>query len=107
MTAGMQARCHKEPDGMSLSRAFRCRRRKTTLLEAQRRGAMVGESAKIRIAIERGPQLRRPYLRGPFSSFDKSDRNSASARFPANWAAISDWNPSAVILMPNGLLLRH
>jgi hypothetical protein len=35
------------------------------------------------------------------------DRKSASARFPANSAAISDWNPSPVILMPNGLLLRQ
>jgi hypothetical protein len=41
-----------------------------------------------------------------FSSFDNSARNSASSRFPANWAAMSDWYPSPVILMPNGLLLR-
>src|SRR5882724_132229 len=54
---------------------------------------------------QRASFSRRPYFR--FSSFDKSDRKSASARFPANSAAISDWNPSAVILMPNGLLLRH
>jgi hypothetical protein len=46
-----------------------------------------------------------PYLR--FSSFDNSARNSASARLPANCAAVSDWYPSPVILMPNGLLLRH
>jgi hypothetical protein len=52
-------------------------------------------------------QLRRPYFRARLSSFDRAVRKSASARFPANWAAISDWNPSAVILMPNGLLLRR
>ena len=55
----------------------------------------------------RHKRLRRPYLRGRFSSFDKSDRKSASARFPANFAAMSDWNPSPVILMPKGILLRR
>lgn len=54
---------------------------------------------------QRASFSRRPYFR--FSSFDRSDRKSASARFPANSAAISDWNPSPVILMPNALLLRH
>ena len=56
---------------------------------------------------ERGRQLRRPYLRGRFSSFDRAARNSASACLPANCAAVSDWYPSPVILMPNGLLLRR
>src|SRR5450759_4733765 len=55
----------------------------------------------------RHKRLRRPYLSGRFSSFDKSDRKSASARFPANFAAMSDWNPSPVILMPKGILLRR
>jgi hypothetical protein len=54
-----------------------------------------------------GPKLRRPYLLWRFSSFAKSDRKSASACFPANCAAPSDRNPSPVILMPNGFLLRR
>jgi hypothetical protein len=41
-----------------------------------------------------------------FSSFNKSNRKSASACLPANLAAESDWYPSPVILIPNGLLLR-
>jgi hypothetical protein len=69
----------------------------TTTSCAQRCVLRTGAAARI--------VLRRPYFR--FSSFDKSDRKSASARFPANSAATSDWNPSPIILMPNGLLLRH
>jgi hypothetical protein len=38
--------------------------------------------------------MRRPHLRGRFSSFDNSARNSDSAWLPANCAAISDCNPS-------------
>jgi hypothetical protein len=56
-------------------------------------------------AVKTRRDLHRFYFR--FSSFANSDRKSASARFPANWAAISDWNPSPVILIPNGLLLRN
>jgi hypothetical protein len=48
------------------------------------------ELASRIVANERGRQLRRPYLRGRLSSFDKSDRKSASAWLPANCAAMSD-----------------
>jgi hypothetical protein len=56
------------------------------------------------VQCERGLQLRRPYFR--FSSCDKSNKKSVSACLSANLAAVSDWYPSPVILMPNGVLLR-
>jgi hypothetical protein len=65
-----------------------------------------GELGHSRIGDER-PPTERSYLRGSFSSFDRSARNSASVCFPANCAAVSGRYPSPVILMPNGLLLRR
>ena len=40
------------------------------------------------------------------SSLESSDKNSSKARWPASFAAVSDWKPSSVSLTPRGMLLR-
>jgi hypothetical protein len=70
-------------------------------------GSVVGRSEPegcFHMALEKGARLSRErlrstsfiirqhlYLRDPFASFSKSDRKAASAFFPANCAADSDW----------------